>query len=57
MFCSRISRVLGRSVDAALAVFPTGVGNSPCYRLSAQLIEAITLVISPLIALPGMTAA
>ncbi len=42
------SLLAGRS---ALAVFPTGGGKSLCYQLPAILLDGLTLVVSPLIAL------
>src|SRR3954467_943040 len=38
----------GRS---ALAVFPTGAGKSICYQLPALMLDGVTVVVSPLIAL------
>jgi ATP-dependent DNA helicase RecQ len=42
------SLLAGRS---ALAVFPTGGGKSLCYQLPALLLDGVTVVVSPLIAL------
>ena len=44
-----ITRVLAR--QNTLAVMPTGAGKSLCYQLPAVLSDALTVVISPLIAL------
>jgi len=44
-----IARVLAG--QSTLAVMPTGAGKSLCYQLPAVLSEALTVVISPLIAL------
>ena len=44
-----VERVLAG--ESALAVFPTGGGKSLCYQLPALMLDGMTLVVSPLIAL------
>ena len=44
-----VRHVLGG--DDAVVIMPTGSGKSLCYQLPALLMEGVTLVVSPLIAL------
>ncbi|KAK1866601.1 hypothetical protein I4F81_009117 [Pyropia yezoensis] len=41
----------GRGGGSAAAIFPTSAGTSLCYRLPALLLDGLTVVVSPLLAL------